>query len=173
MKNKNSIKKIILTGPESTGKTTLSAKLADFLNEPVLPEFARTYISQINRAYEEEDLLKIAEGQCLTEFNLSSGAKNFLVCDTSMLVLKVWSEYKYGRCHPFILEKLTAQKNDFFILCGIDIPWVADWQRENPNDRLELYNIYKKELSEGGFSFIEVEGGLEERLQTIIKNLPK
>ena len=160
-------KRIILTGPESTGKTTLAKHLAYHLTTAVVHEYARDYISSLNRPYTTADILNIAKGQIEWERQGMQLANKYVICDTSMLVLKVWSEYKFGICPPFILDELKYQKIDLFVLCGIDVPWEFDQLRENPNERQKLYEIYKKELTEGGFHFIEVSGSVEDRINQI------
>jgi NadR type nicotinamide-nucleotide adenylyltransferase len=165
------IKKIILTGPESTGKTTLAQHLAEHFDTIWVPEYARKHLSESNREYTEKDLLKIAKGQVDLEKKMQKKANQFLFCDTSLLVLKIWSEYKYQQCHPYILEELEARKNDFFILCGIDVPWEFDVLREHPNDREELYQIYRTELFSLNANFIETSGNQLHRLHKTIHSL--
>lgn len=169
------MQKIILTGPESSGKTTLAQQLATHFQTEWLPEYAREYLQKINRSYNESDLFEIAKGQFLQEKKALENVKKIseekLICDTSFLVLKIWSMVKYGCCHPFILKQLAIQADVFYILCGPEIPWEYDPQRENPNDREKLYTIYKKELKEMNAHFIEVSGSKEERLKTCLKVL--
>lgn len=167
----NQIKKIILTGPESTGKTTLAKHLAAYYQTSWVPEFAREYLEKLNRAYRYSDLLTIAEGQLGLEKKQEISANQFLFCDTSMLVMKVWAEYKYQRCHGQILEELEKRKNEVYILCGIDIPWEYDKWRENPRKREDLYEIYKKELLHLKAPFMEVHGTQRERVRMVVEFL--
>lgn len=167
------IQKIIITGPESTGKTTLANQLAEYFDTVWVPEYARIYLSDLERDYTEKDLFEIAKGQVELEEKLIKKANQFLICDSSMLVMKVWSKYKYGRCHPFILEQLTLRKNAFFILCGIDIPWEYDEWRENPHNRKELYEIYKSALKKLNSKFFEITGNQEDRLKKSIEQIKK
>ncbi|MFK7771393.1 MAG: AAA family ATPase [Saprospiraceae bacterium] len=161
------IKKIILTGPESTGKSTLAKQLAQVYNTVWVPEFARTYLEGLSRPYREDDLLKIAEGQRDLESFFFKKADQYLFCDTSMLVMKIWSEYRFGKCHPWILEQLENEKDTTYILCGTDIPWEYDEQRENPNDRNELYQKYLSELKFYQKEFIEVTDSQEVRVRKV------
>ncbi|MBK7409171.1 MAG: ATP-binding protein [Saprospirales bacterium] len=166
MRNK-ALLRIAITGPESTGKTTLAQALADHFQTVWTPEYARTYLDTLDRAYAFNDLEQIARGQLKWEAEYGAKARRFLFCDTDLLVLKVWSEYKYGRCAPFILEALRQQPYALHILCGTDVPWEYDPLRENPGERAELYGIYLAELQGMGLPFMEVRGSLEERLAAV------
>ena len=159
--------RILLTGPESTGKTLLARRLAEVYQTAWAPEYARAYLETLGRPYEESDLLHIARGQLLLEDYQAQFARRILPCDTGMLVMKVWSEFKYGRCHPWILEQLQQRSYDIYLLCGTDVPWAYDPQRENPNEREELYTIYKRELEQLGVPYTELRGGVEERLEKV------
>jgi len=160
--------KIILTGPASTGKSTLAQQLAEHYKMDWVEEYARTYIQSLNRLYEEADLKEIAKGQHQRISEKEITNPPLLFCDTSFLVIKVWAEYKYGRCDEHILKLLEEQKVDLYLLCRIDVPWEADPQRENPNQRKELYEIYKSELKELRIPFVEIHGNKKERLNKAI-----
>lgn len=163
--------RIAVTGPESTGKTTLAGALAEHFGTVWVPEFSRTYLDNLGRHYVYEDLEHIARGQADEEDRYAAKARGFLFCDTDMLVMKVWSEYRYGKCHPFILDALAGRRYDLFVLCGTDVPWEFDPLRENPNEREELYQIYRAELILLEADFIEVAGGPQERLLQVAKLL--
>lgn len=165
------IKRITITGPESTGKSTLSANLATALNTVWVPEYAREYLNQLGRPYEESDLLEIAKGQIRSEDALAKKANNYLICDTDLLVIKIWSEHKYGRCHPWILEQLAQRKYVLHILTYIDIPWEEDPLREHPDLRSYFYQRYKKELETMGVTFIEAKGDPQQRLQQSLETI--
>ncbi len=159
--------KILFTGPESTGKTRIARRLAAVYQDEWVPEYARQFLKELGRPYQEQDLLAIAKGQAAAEDRLAARARDWLFCDTGMLVLKIWSEYKYGRCHPYILEQLHQRQYSLVVLCGIDIPWTPDPQRENPDDREELYEIYKRELKALNQEYLELWGTEKERLQQL------
>lgn len=158
------MRKIVITGPESSGKSSLAQALAKHYDAPSVPEFARTYLKELERPYEEKDLLNIARGQLEWEKNYALNANEWLILDTSLVVIKIWSEYKYGQCHPFILEKLKNSTYDLFLLCRPDIPWTFDPLRENPSDREALFTLYQKELQTLGYPYVEINGHGEERL---------
>lgn len=156
--------KIIVTGPESSGKTTLCKKLSKHFKIPFTKEFAREYLNVLSRDYSQDDLLKIAKGQLASEHN-------FQLLDTDLITIKIWSEYKYGNCEKWILDTIEKQKTEkrFYLLCKPDIPWEADPQRENPNDREELFEIYKKETESFGHDYFVVEG--ENRTENSISKI--
>jgi len=171
--NKN-IKKIVITGPESTGKSTLAQQLAEYHQTVWIPEYARMYIDNLNRSYEQKDLLAIAKGQLEMENYLLQYANDYIFCDTNFLVLKVWSEFKYGNCNPWILKQLEERKYDCYVLCDIDVPWEFDPQRENPKQREELFKIYERELLFHQKKYFKIKGNKNERLSnvlTILENL--
>ncbi len=162
------MQKIIITGPESAGKTTLAQQLAAHYQTVWVPEYARDYIDQLNRNYAEDDLLKIAQGQVAREDEMAAKHNpELLICDTSLLVIKVWSNVKYHRSHPWILEQLDQRKVDLYLLTSPDIPWEADPQREHPHQREMLFQIYEQELQNK--LHLIVRGSREERLKSAIR----
>ncbi|TSA25371.1 MAG: ATPase [Bacteroidetes bacterium] len=183
------IRKIAITGPESTGKSQLAEQLARHYHTHWVAEFAREYLNLLERPYEENDILVIAKGQMQREAEAeaevkrgaeatagirsgeiqATGQDQYLFCDTELLVTKIWSEVKYGRCHPWILQQLDLHSYDLYLLCYIDTPWEADPQREHPHMREQLFNLYYDEMLERGWNFRVVTGLGEERLQNAIK----
>ena len=162
------IKKVIITGPESTGKSTLSRALAEHYHTMWVPEYAREYINTLKRPYNQNDLLNIMDGQLQAEKKLGKEARDILFCDTSLLVIKVWYEYKYGKLHPLINEKFKQFNCDLFLLPDIDLPWVYDPQREQPNQRTYFFNIYKRELKQMEANFTVISGPGSQRLKSAI-----
>jgi NadR type nicotinamide-nucleotide adenylyltransferase len=159
------MKKVVVIGPESTGKSTLSEKLAAHFNTVWTPEYAREYIDQLQRPYEESDLLEIAAGQVALEQHMARQASNVLICDTDLYVIKVWSEHKYGRCDPRILQQIARQQCDLYLLTYIDLPWEEDPQREYPDPEMRhyFYDIYREIVSNSGAEWKDIRGGYEER----------
>ncbi len=133
-----------------------------------LPEFARTYIDNLDQPYMESDLLEIAKGQVEAEGEIIKKTERFVFLDTSLEVLKIWSEYKYGRCHPWILKQMENRKHNLYLLCHPDLPWQPDPQRENPNDRDELFKRYHRELALQNTNFVSVSGLNETRVNNAI-----
>jgi NadR type nicotinamide-nucleotide adenylyltransferase len=160
-----SIKKAVVIGPESTGKSTLSEALATALHTSWVPEYAREYLEQINRPYEQPDLLLIAKGQLASEDALAKTANDVLICDTDLYVLKVWSEAKYGNCHKMILEQIASRSYDLYLLTDIDIAWQDDPLREHPlpEERRYFYSIYRDIVINSGIAWASISGNLEQR----------
>lgn len=154
------LQKIVVLGPESTGRLTLCAALAAHYQTSWVKEYARQYLSENGTDYSYENLLTIAKGQIENEekaiaslhsSNLNKGGENKtnkLIVDTDMYVMKVWCEYVFNNCHPYILEAINARSYDLYLLCDIDLPWAADEMREYPDEkpRIELLTIYKELL---------------------------
>ena len=162
------MKRFAITGPESSGKTTLSKALAEHYNSNWIPEFAREYLEKTNGIYTEIDLDLIAKSQLEAWKNAKEQALQF--CDTEMLVMKIWSEFKYGTCSRFIENAFLEQQFDHYFLCRPDIPWEEDPLREHPEQREQLFDLYHKSLIEHNLPFTIVEGELSDRLK-ICKNV--
>lgn len=160
--------KIAITGPESTGKSRLATELAEYYHTVYVPEYARGYINQLYRPYNQGDILEIAKGQIRYEKVYLKKANKILFCDTELIVTKIWSEVKYGNCDPWILQKIIDNRYDLFLLCNIDLPWEADPQREHPHMREKLFSLYHDELTRRGFPFKVVSGLEQQRLMNAI-----
>jgi NadR type nicotinamide-nucleotide adenylyltransferase len=188
------IKKIVIIGPESTGKSTLGKQLAEHYNTLCCPEFAREYLLQHGTNYTFEDLLIIAKGQLSLEesyvlkvksqkskTNIQKETSNnkhptpniqhpTLFIDTDMYVMKVWCEYVFGKCHQFILDEIEKRKYDLYLLCNIDLPWVKDELREYPDEkpRQELFSIYTNILENQSTPWQLISGFGKDRLHNAI-----
>ena len=147
------MKKIIITGPECSGKTTLCVKIANHFNVSYNTEKARDYLTKINRKYKKSDLLNIAKKQVFSE-------KKSTILDTDLITIKIWSEQKYNYCDKWIIKSLEKQKKEerFYLLCKPDIPWVYDTLRESPNERDKLFKIYNNVLEELEHEYFIVSG---------------
>jgi NadR type nicotinamide-nucleotide adenylyltransferase len=167
------IKKIAIIGPECTGKSDLSAYLAEHCKTVWVPEYARAYLDNLTRPYEQHDLLTIAHGQLRIEDEWAHDANRLLICDTNLYVIKVWSEFKYGVCSPEIINKIETRKYDLYLLTYIDVPWEADALREHPNQRDDLYEIYKKEMLNQPVPFFEIKGDRDERRKSAVAAIEK
>lgn len=169
------VKKIVVLGPESTGKSTLCEALARHYSTIWCPEYAREYLLKHGTTYNFDDLLTIAKGQlALEEKYLEEAAKLagrlplqpvLLFLDTDQYVMKVWCEYVFGDCHNWILNQIAERPYDLYLLCKPDLPWVKDELREYPDEkpRQELYHIYKDLLLAQQVPWAEIMGDYETR----------
>lgn len=156
-------KRICVLGPESTGKSELCQHLARVYNTEWVPEYARFFLDRLSRPYEQSDLLEIAKGQMIWEDDKASYADKYLFCDTNLVVIKIWSDHKYGETDPWILQEIERRKYDFYLLNNIDMPWIPDPQRENPKDRKFFFELFKSVLEERQFPYAIVSGIEEAR----------
>src|SRR5688572_8334204 len=166
------LKKIVIIGPESTGKSTLCEQLAQHYDSIWCPEFAREYLLTNGIKYSYDDLLTIAKGQLALEDEYASMIHHNkpLFIDTDMYVMKVWCEFAFEKCHRFILEQIIERKYDLYLLCNIDLPWTNDKLREYPDieSRNRLFHIYKDNLMNQSVPWVEISGDYEQRLQKAI-----
>ncbi len=167
------VKRIAIVGPECTGKTDLSCFLAHYYQTSWVPECARGYIELLNRPYEKSDLVTIARAQVLLEDQLALNAKEILICDTNLLVIKIWGEFNYGDCPAEITEEMMRRKYDLHLLTYVDIPWVDDPQREHPDKREILYELYRNELIKNDINFVEITGSHELRRAAAVNAIGK
>jgi len=160
-------KKIVVIGPESTGKSTLCEQLAAKYQTQWVPEYAREYLLKLGRPYHYEDLLIIAKGQIAEEERLTHSISTpILFIDTDMYVMKVWCEFVFGKCHPFILDEIVKRKYDAYLLCNTDLPWIADELREYPDleSRERLYHMYRDLMINQQTPWVDIQGSYQERL---------
>ncbi|RNI38804.1 ATPase [Hanamia caeni] len=189
------IKKIVIIGPESTGKSTLCEKLAAHYQTLWVPEYAREYLEKHGTDYSYEDLLTIAKGQIELEERISSKFKvqsskfkvqnpiqnsqsstlnpqpsTLLFIDTDMYVMKVWAEYVFNNCHNWILNRIAERKYDLYLLCDVDLPWIEDKLREYPDAgiRKKLFYFYKELMTSQSTPWHIISGNYEQRLQNAI-----
>jgi NadR type nicotinamide-nucleotide adenylyltransferase len=171
-------KKIVVIGPESTGKSTLCEQLANHYKTDWVKEYAREYLLTHGTDYTFDDLLDIAKGQLLLEDEksaISDQQSAILFIDTDMYVMKVWCEFVFEKCHNFILNQIVERKYDLYLFCNVDLPWVKDELREYPDlaSREKLYHIYKDAMVNQNVPWIDISGTYEERLQKAISAVDK
>ena len=171
------LKKIVIIGPESTGKSTLCQMLASEFHTIWCPEFAREYLLKHGTDYTYNQLLEIAKGQLALEDEYANRVTELekadpkssplLFIDTDMYVMKVWCEFVFNNCHDFILEQIASRKYDLYLLCNIDLPWVKDELREYPDlsTREKLYHIYKDLMINSGVNWVDISGNYAERFE--------
>lgn len=170
--------KVVLYGPESTGKTTLAKQLAEHYKTHWVPEFMREYLQKKwdfeKKLVEKEDLIPIAKGQLQLEKEASQKAENLLICDTNLLELKVYSEYYYdGFCPSEIKTEATKANYSIYLLTYVDTPWEPDILRDRPNNREEMFRIFEAELKKQGFPYKILKGDKEERFENAVKIIDK
>lgn len=166
--------KVVLYGPESTGKTTLAKQLAAHYNTSWVPEFMRIYLEEKwelkRELVSKEDLVPIAKGQLKLENEISQRVQKLLICDTNMLELKVYSEYYYhGFCPKEIAAEATKDKYSIYLLTYIDTTWEPDILRDRPNNREEMFRIFEAELKKQDFPYQILKGNKEERFNTAVE----
>ena len=169
------LKKIVIIGPESTGKSTLCAALAAHFQTAWVREYAREYLDAHGMGYTYDTLTTIGRGQLALEDaaagDETAGSEDGLVfIDTDLYVIKVWSEYVYGRCETWILKEIARRKYDAYLLCNTDLPWADDPLREYPDPgiRERLYHIYKDLLVNQSVPWAVVSGTADERVRNAI-----
>ncbi len=170
--------KVVLFGPESTGKTTLAKELATYYKTNWVPEYAREYLQNKwdneQKTCEFHDLLPIAVGQMNLENKLSLTANKILFCDTDLLETKVYSETYYNGSCDTLIEKYALQNSyDLYLLTNIDIPWQADDLRDKPNQRQIMFSYFKETLEKYNKNFITLSGNKKTRLVTAVKEVDK
>ncbi|MEL7342337.1 MAG: ATP-binding protein [Bacteroidota bacterium] len=163
--------KVAIVGPESTGKSTLAIKLAAQMSAHWVPEYAREYLANLGRDYQQSDLLEIARGQVAWEQEQASLGGNWLFCDTNLLVIKIWSEVKYGEVHPWIAEQTRLQDYALHLLLYPDLPWEPDPLREHPDQLLELFARYEQALQIANVPYKIVKGKGEKRTMNALASL--
>lgn len=151
--------KIAIVGPESTGKSTITTKLASHFNTIGVPEFAREYCKDLNRTYTLEDEINIFYGQLSLEEKLSADAQhNLLFCDTMVLTVKIWCDHLFGFTPDSIIEDLKDTAYDLYLLMDIDLPWQDDELRDFPKLRAHFMDIWHKELKEIDANYVVISG---------------
>jgi nicotinamide riboside kinase len=167
VKSNSELIRVVITGPECTGKSTLSAQLALHYNTVFIPEYAREYVENLNRPYTYNDIVKIAEEQVREEIEFAGKARNILFYDTYLIITKVWFDVVFKRKPEWIDEILGRKQIHLFLLCNI--PWYPDKVRENGGVmREKLFQTYRQEIERYGFPYKIINGKGEKRLQNAI-----
>ena len=168
--------KVVLFGPESTGKTTLSRQLARHYHSVWVPEFAREFLqdkwNNERKTCEPKDLLPIAIGQMKLENKLAQKTDTVLICDTDLLETKVYSEaYYQGTCDPILDTFALKNTYDLYFLTYIDTPWEADDLRDKPNERKRMFNAFETALKTYNKPYVLLKGNKEERLKIAVQHI--
>lgn len=166
--------KVVLFGPESTGKTTMTHALANYYKGSAVDEYMRDYLQKkwddSGERSTIEDLIPMAQGQMQLENQAAALEKNYLFCDTNLLELAVYSRYYFdGFCPPKLETYALKNQYDLYFLTDIDVPWEADVLRDRPNDRSRLFRIFERELQQQQLPYHILSGAHQQRLQTAIQ----
>jgi len=167
--------RVSITGPESSGKSDLAKALAAHFQTSYAREYARLFLSKKEEPYNFRDLDTICKGQLEEESKAMDEGNRIVFFDTDFLVLKIWSEFRFGKVSKLVSKTYEEVCYDHVLLCKPDIPWSPDPLRESPSDqeREVLFNLYKSELERGTRSYSIVEGLGDERLKSAIYGLKK
>ena len=162
-------KRICITGTESTGKTVLGEQLAKHFDCPLLEDVSRKHIAELTAPYTQEDVLTIAQEIIEAETIMRSETNAFFISDNDLINIKIWLLYYNWSVPEWLEEAMLQTKEDVFLLCDIDLPWQADEQRQNPNDRAELFEQFKQALEQLEANYSVVNGLGRERLERAIQ----
>ncbi|MBV6520057.1 MAG: hypothetical protein MNPFHGCM_00162 [Gemmatimonadaceae bacterium] len=163
--------RIVVTGSESTGKTTLSRQLAEALHAVWIPEYARAYAETVGRPLLAGDVEKIARGQIAGEDVAIAGGPPLVVQDTDLLSTVVYARHYYG-ASPAWIDAVAAQRvGSLYLLCDIDLAWVGDGVRDRPFDRQLLDSLFRTTLAEFGAVVAAVSGSGARRLHDALDRI--
>jgi len=171
----HSITRVVITGPESTGKTALAQALSGKYAAQWIPEYARQYVENLDRPYVFDDVVAIAQHQMAEELSyVSEAGRGVLFFDTWLIITKIWFDLVFGNCPEWIIDHIRSSKIDLFLVCDTDLPWVADAVRENGGEKREqLLHIYCDEIRSFGFQYEVITGFGPVRLENAVKALLK
>jgi nicotinamide riboside kinase len=155
---------LCLTGPECTGKTILARELCLRLRAVLVPEVAREYLAG-RAGYEREDLLEIARLQREREAEARARHRGLVICDTDLLVIRIWWQEKYGTLPDELSASAGREVGRAYLLLAPDLPWTADPLRENPHDRERLFELHRHGLDEMRVPYEVVRGSGRARVQ--------
>ncbi len=161
--------KIAIVGPESSGKSTISAALAKHYHTLWVPEYARYYCEGLTEACTLQDELNMYYGQVALEKAMETVIpNNLMICDTTFLTVKIWSDHQLGKTPQLVLDAIKSHKYDFYILLKNDLPWQEDPLRDFKGMGDYFLAIWHKELKAINANYQEV-GGKENRLENVTK----
>jgi nicotinamide riboside kinase len=163
---------IIITGPECSGKSSLTKDLSERLSAPAVYEYAREYLENIRRPYRADDLYEIAREQIKRIQSALAEHPTLVISDTGPEVIEIWHREKFGEPKPELLKLKKLLRPKHYLLCKPDLEWQPDPQRENPYDRDRLFELYRNLLEKDACSYTIISGEkrVEQALQ-VLKSL--
>ncbi|HVV54081.1 MAG TPA: ATP-binding protein [Mucilaginibacter sp.] len=161
--------KIAVVGPESTGKSTMSAYLAEHYNTVWVPEFARDYCAALTEPPTWQDEVNMFYGQLALEQEMLQNASDLLICDTTFITVKIWSDYTFGRSPQEVLDELKVHPYDLYLLLSIDMPWEEDPLRDFPHMREHFIEVWHRELKELNANYVVISGIGQERYDSAVR----
>ena len=165
------IKTIAIVGPESTGKSTISAQLADHFNTKWVPEYAREYCAALTAPCTWNDEINMFRGQLALETQMLPQANRILICDTTFITVKIWSDYMFGKSPQEVIEELPKHPYDLYLLMDIDLPWQEDPLRDFPHMREYFMEVWHKELKALDARYHVISGSNQYRLENAIDKI--
>ena len=162
------IPKIAIVGPESTGKSTMSAYLAKHYNTIWVPEYARDYCAKLTEPCTWQDDINMFYGQLNLEAEMLPLANKLLVCDTTFITVKIWSDYTFGRTPKEVLDELPKRPYDLYLLLDIDLPWEEDPLRDFPHMREHFMGVWVKELQALDARYVLISGTGDDRYENAV-----
>jgi NadR type nicotinamide-nucleotide adenylyltransferase len=169
MQNSTSrIQKIAVVGPESTGKSTMSAYLAAHFDTIWVPEYARSYCEKLTEPPTWQDEINMFYGQLALEEEFLPKANKILICDTTFITVKIWSDYIFGRSPQEVLDELPKHPYDLYLLLSIDLPWEEDPLRDFPHMREHFMEVWHKELKALNANYVLISGTGQERYDSAV-----
>jgi NadR type nicotinamide-nucleotide adenylyltransferase len=161
--------KIAVVGPESTGKSAMSAYLAEHYQTVWVPEYAREYCEKLTGDCTWQDEINMYHGQLALERELLPQANRLLICDTTFITIKIWSDQMFGQAPPEVLEQLTKHPYDFYLLLNIDLPWQDDPLRNFPNMREHFMAVWNRELQALQADYVVISGQGQPRYDAAVE----
>ena len=168
-KQSRKIKKIAVVGPESTGKSTMSAYLANHYQTVWVPEFAREYCEKLTEPPTWQDEVNMFYGQLALEAEIAPKANKLLMCDTTFITVKIWSDYTFGRSPQEVLDELPVHPYDLYLLLDVDLPWEEDPLRDFPHLREHFMQVWHRELQALNANYIVISGEGKVRYEVAIR----
>ncbi|MEJ7778069.1 MAG: ATP-binding protein [Daejeonella sp.] len=173
MIGKTTIKKIAVVGPESTGKSTISAQLAEHYNTVWVPEYAREYCEALTEPCTWKDEINMFRGQLSLEEKFLPQANKILICDTTFITVKIWSDHVFGESPQEVIDELPKHPYDLYLLMNIDLPWQEDPLRDFPHMREHFMEVWHQELKTLGAEYHLISAANEERLKNAIQTIDR